>query len=249
LKSRFVSAPRLCSVLRSGRSLAAPLTLLLLVAGFAVQEGGVPPGFTRIFNGRDMTGWHVSRTNHSGTTLGARAEDGAIVLHQSPYGQGGVLLTNRKYRDFELYLEVKPAWGTNGGILLRSTETGSAYQVELAGDGGPTTGNLLGERLAISKGAEATNLAAVWKPGDWNSFRVRVVGAIPHITLWVNGTQMWDVVQSQNDLLGGDTDGFVAFQTNWTNTFTPVPDAACCPGNWRPGAVHRFRNIAIKELE
>ena len=223
--------------------------LALICAGFALQQGGVPDGFSRIFNGSDLAGWHVSRTNHSGTSLGANVLDGSIVLQQSPYGQGGVLLTDRKYRDFELYLEVKPAWGTNGGILLRSTESGSAYQVELSGDGGPTTGNLLGERLSISRSAQAADLDKVWKPGEWNSFRIRMQGEAPHLTLWVNGTRMWDVEEPQNDLIGGATDGFIALQTNWTSTHTPIADAACCPGNWRPGAVHRYRNVAIKVLD
>jgi hypothetical protein len=233
--------------LRRGSRLLPLAPLLLLTAGFAAQQGGVPDGFTRIFNGADLTGWHVSRTNHSGTTLDAHVADGSIVLAQRPYGQGGVLLTDRKYRNFELYLEVKPVWGTNGGILLRSTESGSAYQVELSGDGGPTTANLLGERLPISTTAQATDLDRVWKPGEWNSFRIRMEGDAPHLTLWVNGTRMWDVVEPRNDLFAGATEGHIAFQTNWTSTHTPIPDAACCPGNWRPGAAHRFRNVAIKE--
>ena len=225
----------------------ALLVPLLAATGFAFQEG-IPAGFTRIFNGRDLTGWHVSRTTHQGTVLDAHVTNGAVVLQQNPYGQGGILLTNRKYRNFELYLEVKPAWGTNGGIFLRSTESGSAYQVELSGDGGASTGNLLGERLSVSKPAQATDLAKVWKPGEWNSFRIRMEGEVPHITLWVNGTQMWDVTQTQNDFIAGATEGFIALQSHWTNTFTPVPDASCCAGNWKPGVNHSFRNIAIKEL-
>ena len=43
------------------------------IAGFIGQERQpppvtVPPGFTPIFNGKDLTGWHVSQTNHHGTT-------------------------------------------------------------------------------------------------------------------------------------------------------------------------------------
>jgi hypothetical protein len=53
--------------------------------------------------------------------------------------------------------------------------------------------NLLGELLPLSKGARATDIAKVWKTDDWNSFRVRMEGDSPHITLWVNGVQMWDV--------------------------------------------------------
>lgn len=241
-RSAFTSA-----WLRAAARAVALILPLVFAAALAAQDT-IPTGFTPIFNGRDLAGWHVSRTSHQGTTPDARVEDGAIVLRQYPYGQGGVLLTDRKYRNYELYLEVKPAAGTNGGIFLRSTESGSAYQVELVGDGGPGTGNLLGERLAVSRTAAATDLGKVWRPGDWNTFRIRMAGDVPHLTLWVNGAQMWDVVQPRNDFIAGATEGFVGLQTHWTNTFTPIPDASCCPTSWKPGAAHRFRNVAIREL-
>jgi hypothetical protein len=221
---------------------------LLSATGAAAQGSGIPAGFTPLFNGRDLTGWHLSRTTHQGTTPDAHVENGVLVLQQRPYGQGGVLLTNRKYSSFELSLEVKTDWATNGGIFLRSTESGAAYQIELVGDGAPTTGNLLPERISISKGAVATQLASVWKQGDWNSLRVRMTGEVPSLSLWVNGVHMWDVTEPQNDFVAGATEGYIGLQTHWTTPYAPVPDAFCCPANWKPGASHRFRNISIKEL-
>src|SRR5215213_5773949 len=130
-----------------------PLLLVLLLAGAAelpAQVGRIPAGFTPLFNGRDLTGWHVSRTTHHGTTPSVSVEDGAIVMRQRPYGQGGLLLTDKKYRNFELYLEARPDWGTNGGIFFRSSESGTAYQVELVGGGAPGTGDLFGEVLHVA---------------------------------------------------------------------------------------------------
>ena len=86
-----------------------------------------------------------SRITHQGSTPDVRVEDGVLVLRQQPYGQGGLLLTDRRYRNFELYLEAKPDWGCNGGIVFRSSEGGSAYQIEL--DQGNGTGNLFGDML------------------------------------------------------------------------------------------------------
>ena len=40
-------------------------------------------------------------------------------------------MTDKRYKDFELYLETDIPWGLNSGIFLRSTETGGAYQIEL----------------------------------------------------------------------------------------------------------------------
>jgi len=196
-----------------------------------------------IFNGKDLQGWHVSRTSHQGTTGNFYVEDGAITLKQQPYGQGGVLLTDKKYSNFELFVDVKIDSFCNGGIFLRSTESGQAYQIELAVPG--ANADLFGERLEISQPARAAAIQKVWKPGDWNAFRVRMTGAIPRITLWVNGVQMWDVRQPVNDFIAGATEGMIGFQSHWSAQYLPTPGGFNMPGAWRPGAAHRFRNVRI----
>ena len=207
----------------------------------------VPAGFKSLFNGKDLEQWHTSRTSHQGTVGNFYVEDGAITLKQNPYGQGGVLLTNKKFKDFELYVEVKIDSFCNGGIFLRSTETGQAYQIELAMPGG--TGSLLGEAMQISQGTEAKDIAKAWKANDWNSFRIRMVGEIPKISLWVNGVFMWEVTQPTNDFTAGAVEGMIGLQSHWTSLYQPIPGGFNMPGAWRPGAAHRFRNIAIKEIE
>src|SRR5215217_6907421 len=145
---------------------------VLLFAGatfFTGAQNSIPKGFTPLFNGKDLTGWHSSRTSHQGTTPDFRVEGGTIVLRQHPFGQGGVLLTNKKYKNFELYLEAKIDSFSNGGIFIRSSESGIAYQIELD-EGAGSTGSLLGERMPVSRGATATDRAQVWKPNDWNTF-------------------------------------------------------------------------------
>jgi hypothetical protein len=214
------------------------------------RTGALPEGFTPLFDGRTLKGWHVSRTTHHGTTPDVRVEDGAIVLRQRPYGQGGLLLTDRKYRDFELTLEAKPDWGTNGGIFFRSTEGGSAYQVELVGGGAEGTGSLFGEmqRVTTPVRVDHARLAAVWKADDWNTFRVRVQGDAPRVALWVNGEQLYDVQLGRNDLVADRADGFIALQSHWSATYRPVSGSFDMSGSWKPGAAHRYRNLAIREL-
>lgn len=221
-------------------------SLLLLSGCGNVQPREQAEGFTSVFNGMDLAGWHLSRTSHQGTTGDFFVEDGAIILKQNPYGQGGVLLSDKKYSDFELYVEVKIDSFCNGGIFLRSTESGQAYQVELAVPG--ANGDLFGERLNISVPGKASYIRDVWKPGDWNSFRIRMTGAVPRIVLWVNGSLMWDVQQPKNDFIAGATEGMIGFQSHWSALYLPVPGGFNMPGAWRPGAAHRFRNIRIKDL-
>ena len=222
---------------------------LLLTTGIfacANKMAGDGDNFVSVFNGEDLEGWHISRTSHQGTTGNFSVEDGAIALRQNPYGQGGVLLSDKKYSDFELLVDVKIDSFCNGGIFLRSTESGQAYQIELSLPGAHA--DLFGERMEISLVGKATSIGQVWKPGEWNSFRIRMTGDVPRITLWVNGVQMWDVQQPKNDFVAGATAGMIGFQSHWSAQYLPTPGGFNMPGAWRPGAAHRFRNIQVNDL-
>ncbi len=222
---------------------------VVIDAGNPTPTRQIPAGFTPLFNGKDLTGWHTSRTSHQGTTGNFYVENGAILLKQQPYGQGGVLLTNKKYHNFELYLEAQIDSSCNGGIFIRSTESGMAYQIELATPGG--LGDLLGERMNVSTPAHATTIGQVWKTGDqaWNAFRIRMEGDVPRIRLWVNDQLMWDVTQPTNDFVAGATSGMIGLQAHWSAVYSAAAAAFDMTGSWKPGASHRFRNIAIKELQ
>ena len=221
----------------------------LLILALALQVSSLaqlPEGFKPIFNGKGLKGWHISRTSHQGTTPDFLVEDGYIAVRQNPYGQGGILLSDKKYSDFELYIEVKIDSFCNGGIFIRSTESGQAYQVELAMPG--ATGSLFGEAMQISQPATASAISDVWRAGDWNALRIRMTGAIPTVSLWLNGVKMWEVTQPKNDFTAGATSGMIGLQSHWTATYEATPGGFNMPGAWRPGAVHRFRNIGIREL-
>jgi hypothetical protein len=220
------------------------ISIFLIISFFSKAQ--IPSGFKPIFNGKNLNGWHISRTTHQGTTPNFFVKDGAIVGKEKPYGQGGLLLTDKKYKSFELYLEVKLDSMCNSGIFLRSNEGGAAYQVELVLPG--NTGDLLGERLNPSKGASAKGYEKVWKAGDWNSFRISMVGEIPKLTLWINGTKMWEVQEPKNDFLGEEIEGMIALQCHWTSLYSKTAGNGMPLTSWRPDGEIKFRNIAIKEL-
>ena len=229
------------------KKLPVLIFFLLMILFGAAQTSSFPKGFKSLIKGKTLKGWHISRTTHQGTTPDFSVQNKMIVARQNPYGQGGVLLSNKKYKDFELYVEVKIDSFCNGGIFLRSTESGQAYHVELSEPGG--TGSLFGEMLPISKSAEAKDKAKVWKANDWNSFRIRMEGEVPRITLWINGVQMWDVIQPKNDFTAGATEGMIGLQAHWSAPYSPTVAEFDMSGSWRPGAAHYFRNIAIKEIK
>ena len=231
---------------RKLRLLAPALILAAAVTGIFAQAPKLPGGFTPIFDGKTLKGWHWSLTNHHGSTGLAVVGNGAIVLRQQPYGQGGLFITDKTYRNFELYLEVKAPFGCNSGIFVRSTEGGSAYQIELL-PGSATNASLIGENQHVSQGAQATDLPKVWKDDDFNSFRLRMDGDAPHMTLWVNGQQMWDVQQPVNDKIAGETSGHIGLQLHWGVVYEPAAGSMNMNA-WKPEAEYQFRNIAIREL-
>ena len=118
----------------------------------------VPEGFTPIFNGQNLTGWHASPTNHHGVTPDFRVIHGAIVGTQSPFGDGGILLTDKSYKNFDLYMEVRPDYGCDSGMFFRSTESGHAYQITMDYLPGGSMGRLITETI---NGVGGTDRAAI----------------------------------------------------------------------------------------
>ena len=226
------------------------ICLALLQAAFLSQpaaQSTIPDGLSPIFNGKDLKGWHISRTNHHGATGDYRVESGVLLMQQRPFGQGGLLLTDKVYKDFDLYLEARPDAGFNSGIFLRSSESGSAYQIEVLAPG-DSTGNLIGERMRVSQPqyiGEKVPISTVWKDNDWNSFRVRMVGEAPRVTVWVNGRQLYELQMPKNDQVAGVYGGMIGLQLHWTATYSVSSGSGT---GTRPWQLQRFRNIAIKEL-
>src|SRR5262245_24190300 len=91
-------------------------------------------GFISLFDGKSLTGWHASaKTGHrrtSGNKSGGRwvAEKGAIVGSQDIPGNGGLLITDKHYGNYEIALEMNNDFGPDSGLFLRCTEDGKAYQ-------------------------------------------------------------------------------------------------------------------------
>lgn len=101
------------------------------------------------------------------TTGSWSVEDGAIVGAQDPPGSGlgGYLITEERYGDFELSLQVRPDWPADTGVLLRATALGSqGFQVLVdhrrSGGIGGFYGNGIGGFHALAYGLDAARDAA-----------------------------------------------------------------------------------------
>lgn len=194
----------------------------------------IPAGFTNISPGPDLKGWHVSQVNHHGNTPW-KMENGVLSATQDKKDNGGIVLTDRKYKNFEVYLEMNPDYGCDSGLFLRSSEKGEAYQVTLDYLPGGSMGGIYGERLQGVRGGGAREWEKNWKKGEWNSIRARIEGATPHIQVWMNGVPITDWTDTENHLPAGAQDGMIAVQVHGG-------------GRCTPGLYQRFRNVAVKEL-
>jgi hypothetical protein len=132
-----------------------PFTCILLFALASSLQGKasvVEPGFTSLFNGKDLTGWKIGGPPESFTV-----RDGAIVASgpaSHAYYDGA--FRNHRFRNFELRIDVMARAGANGGVyvLTEFEQVGGnerasgrfpskGFEVQVYnGTGGPRTGSL-----------------------------------------------------------------------------------------------------------
>jgi hypothetical protein len=160
-----------------------------------------PEGFTALFNGRDLSGWkgllaspddnpirraalspqdHAARQREADEDMRAhwKAQNGEIVFD----GKGRSLCTGRDYADFEMLVDWKiPAHG-DSGIYLRGSP-----QVQIWDPTTPPTfaGSEVGSGgLYNNEKNPSKPLKVADRPiGQWNQFRILMVGEKVHVFL------------------------------------------------------------------
>ena len=117
-----------------GRS-AKAASALIVSPSFVRLLSGAEKGkgeWISLFDGRTLDGWHKNpqRIQH-GTGGRWVVEDGMLTGEQDPpgSGNGGILLTDQKFGDFELLIDMKPDWGVDTGLFLRCNDKGQCFQV------------------------------------------------------------------------------------------------------------------------
>lgn len=120
----------------------ASAVLVALAASVRADE------WITLFDGKSLSGWHKNpeRIGH-GTGGNWQVEDGAITGEQDPpgSGNGGILLTDRKFGDFELVTDIKPDWGVDSGLFLRGNDRGQCFQVMIDYHEAGNVGHIYGE--------------------------------------------------------------------------------------------------------
>ncbi len=219
-------------------------------------------GFETIFDGKTLKGWNISaKTGHSGASKNKSGgkwvvEDRAIVGSQDIPGNGGIILTDKVYGDFEVVLEMNNDFGPDSGLFLRSNDKGQCYQAMIdyhangnlmgvygEGIGGkPNVKNFdflqkvtdikLNDDAPFKCPVSAEDWPKFWKHGEWNELRARIEGNPPHVTTWIKGVKFMDYTDTEKRL--GDT-GSIALQVHGGGDSTKQ--------------FVRYRAIKVKELK
>jgi hypothetical protein len=101
-----------------------------------------------LFDGQSLKGWHKppKKIGH-GTGGHWWVENGLLLGEQDPpgSGNGGLLLSDEKFGDFELQLEMNPDYGPDTGVFFRCTDQGDGFQMYVDYHEHGNVGHLRGE--------------------------------------------------------------------------------------------------------
>ena len=176
---------------------------------------------TKIFNGKDLSGWTVHGTEKW------YVQDGELICESGPDKQYGYLSTNKDYKNFILTVKFKQEANGNSGVFFHSNIEGikiSGWQAEVAPAGLHTGGiyESYGRGWLIKPSPEDEKIL---KQGEWNTMKIKVMN--DEVTTWLNGHQM---VYLKDEKIGKG-EGFIALQ---------IHDGG--------GIKVRWKDLKIKEL-
>ena len=211
------------------------------------QANEPPEGFTALFNGEDLTGWHgwaIHEKNANPDQLAKldkeqraeriaawskdaaehwSVENGDLVND----GKGAYLATDKAYGDFELLIDYKTVPKADSGIYLRGTPQVQIWDYTDPGKfgiGGDKGSGGLWNNAAGAKGKDPSEKAD--KPlGEWNHFRIIMVG--DKVTVYLNDKLVVDHAAMANywdRTKPIDPEGSILLQTHggeirWKNIF------------------------------
>lgn len=169
------------------------------------------PGYISLFNGKDLTGWKglvanpIKRAAMDAKTLaeaqvkadeimrgGWSAQKGELFFN----GHGDNIATVKQYGDFEMLVDWKLAKeGKDGdaGIYLRGTPQVQIWDTSRVNVGAQVgSGGLYNNKIHESKPLKVADNPL----GEWNTFRIRMVG--DRVTVYLNGELVTDSVVLEN---------------------------------------------------
>lgn len=106
------------------------------------------------------------------------------------------------------------------------------------------------KHVPLEFSAPAATFLRVWKLNDWNHFRIRCVGDLPRLSTWINGEKIseFDVGRVQAPDFDPKAIAAAVGKPGRISFEVHNNDAFLGRLRWWPGAVCRWRNIAVKIL-
>jgi hypothetical protein len=153
--------------------------------------GGSAKGqWTKLYNGKDLTGWHVQNGK-----MECWKANGDMISCVAP--GGGWLTSDKQYGDYELKIDWRIPVAGNSGLGIRYPSVGdpahAGIEIQMLDDDAPQykgklkdaqyTGGLYYQAAATARASK--------KPGEWNRYEVRCQG--PKIRVKLNGVVIQDV--------------------------------------------------------
>lgn len=163
-----------------------------------------PEGFTALFNGKDLTGWKglvgdpEKRAKMTPDELAAEQKkaDESMRQHWSVVdgvltfdGKGESLCTVKDYADFELFVDWKIEAEGDSGIYLRGSPQVQIWDPKKNPVG---SGGLYNNKI----GAHDPLVVADNPVGEWNTFRIKMIG--DKVSVWLNDKLVVDNVVLEN---------------------------------------------------
>jgi hypothetical protein len=102
----------------------------------------------------------------------------------------------------------------------------------------------------LTRSADLETFLATWRFGDWNEFRIRCVGGLPLVTVWINDLLVAEVDLGTLQAPNYAPDAVSELLTSRGHIALEVHDTDPMLGErrWGHGARCRWRNIRIREL-
>ena len=222
--------------------------MCLALAGIPVFSQAPEPGFTQLFNGKDLTGWVYGKRGNGAenkTGKGYQVENGVLFTTKE---DGGNLYTEKEYSDFVLRFDVKLTENANNGIGIRAPLTGDAayvgMEIQVLDDGGSQYTSLKPAQYHGSIYQMFAPKRGHQKPvGEWNQEEITVKGR--QITVKLNGVTITE----------GNLDDVKDEELLRTHRDMNKPEGSRGIANTKGhigflghGAKVEFRNIRIREL-
>lgn len=139
-------------------------------------------GFVSLFNGVDLKGWWENCNAHTSDKAKAGlwiADPSSHILYsRQENGNGGMLMTNEDFDNYELVMDIWPTFGNDAGIFNRVTRNGVCWQTGLDYISGSGVGGSYNE--------------AGWLPGasiNDDPIRFNDTPSSVTITTWTNFTK------------------------------------------------------------